>query len=92
MTSQQDNSLGELDFCAVQEQVQDVPSGKRSQHMQYSDVDRFDIGKYASKNGPAATVRKCSSKFTALNETAVRTFCKNDTEEVQKTEVVQYLF
>ena len=87
MASRQDTSMGDLDFRAVQERVQDVSSGKRSQYVKYSDVDRFNIGKYANENGPAATVRKFSSKFTALNESTVRTFRQKYREEVQKAEM-----
>ena len=87
MASRQDTSMGELDFRAVQKRVQDVCSGKRSQYVKYSDVNRFDIGKYANENGPAATVRKFSSKFTALNESTVRTFRKKYKEEVQRAEM-----
>ena len=84
MASRQDTSMGELDFRAVQKQVQDASSGKRNQYVKYSDVDRFDIGKYANENGPAAAVRKFSSRFTALNESTVRTFRKKYREEVKK--------
>ena len=84
MVSWQDTSLGELDFRAVQEQVQNVPSGK---YVKYSDVDRFNIVKYVNKNGHAATVRKFSIKFTALNESTIRVFYKKYREEVQKAEM-----
>ena len=36
--------------------------------MKWSEEDRYEIGKYASINGPAATVRKFRQRFPALNE------------------------
>ena len=38
------------------------------------DEDRYKIGKYASENGSAATVRKFKSDFSILNESAVLDF------------------
>ena len=68
--------FGKLYFRAVKEQAQYLPSAKNSQYVKHSDVDRFNIGKYANRNGPTIKVRKCSSKFTALNESIVRNFIK----------------
>ena len=43
--------------------------------MKWSEEDRYEIGKYASVNGPAATVRKFRQRFPNLNENTARTFC-----------------
>ena len=42
--------------------------------MKWNEEDRYEIGKYASINGPAATVRKLRQRFPALNESTARTF------------------
>ena len=42
--------------------------------MKWSEEDRYEIGKYASINGPAATVRKFRQRFPALKESTARTF------------------
>ena len=43
-------------------------------YKKYTDEDRYEIGKYASENGSAATVRKFKSDFSILNESAVLDF------------------
>ena len=55
--SQQDTLLEKLDFCEVGEKLQGVSPGKRSQYVKYFDTDRFNIGKYAHENEPAATAQ-----------------------------------
>ena len=42
--------------------------------MKWSEENRYEIGKYASINGPAATVRKFRQRFPALNESTSWTF------------------
>ena len=42
--------------------------------MKWSEEDCYEIGKYACKNGPAATVRKFRQRFPALNESTARIF------------------
>ena len=42
--------------------------------MKWSEEDRYEIGKYASINGPAAIVRKFRQRFPALNESKARIF------------------
>ena len=43
--------------------------------MKWSEKDRYEIGKYASVNGPAANVRRFRQGFPTLNENTARTFC-----------------
>lgn len=83
MARRQDTTLGELDFQAVQSEVNDACSSKRGQYTKFTDADRFDIGQYASENGPAATVRKFSKKFPTLNESTVRGLRKKYNEQVK---------
>ena len=87
MAVRQDTTLGELDFQAVQMEVNDASSTKRGLYIKFYDVDSFNIGKYSNENGPAATVRKFSQKFTTLNESTVRTFRKKYREQVKKAEM-----
>ena len=42
--------------------------------MKNEEEDRYEIGKYPSINGPAATVRKFRQRFPALNESRAQTF------------------
>ena len=42
--------------------------------MKWSEEDCYETDKYASINGPAATVRKLRQCFPALNESTARTF------------------
>ena len=42
--------------------------------MKWSEEDRYAIGKYASINISAATVRRFGQRFPALNESTVRSF------------------
>ena len=70
-------------FQAVQSEVKDASSSKRGQYTKFTDDDRFDIGQYASENGPATTVRKFSKKFPTLNESTVRGLRKKYNEQVK---------
>ena len=71
----------ELDFQAIQAEVNDACSSKRGQYTKFTDADRSDIGQYASENGPAATVRKFSKKFSTLNESIVRGLRRSTTNK-----------
>ena len=51
-----------------------VSTSKRSKYMKWSEENHYEIGKYASINGPAATVRKFRQRFPALNESTSWTF------------------
>ena len=44
--------------------------------------ERFKIGKYASKNGPIAAVRKFEKQFPNMNESTARTFKKKYESEL----------
>ena len=47
------------------------------------DVERYEIGKYASIYGPANAVRKFETKAKPLNESTVRRFAKLYQEEIE---------
>ena len=52
-------------------------------YKKYTDEDRYEIGKYASENGSAATVRKFKSDFPKLNESTVRDFKRKYEERLK---------
>ena len=75
MAVRSDTTLGELDFQAVQMEVNDVSSTKRGIYI-LCFLMLID-----------STVRKFSQKFTTLNESTVRTFRKKYREQVKKAEM-----
>ena len=58
-------------------------SNVRGNYKKYTDEDRYKIGKYASENGSAATVRKFKSDFPKLNESTVRDFKRKYEEKLK---------
>lgn len=72
--SRKDTGLGVVDFGVIHTSYEEASTSKRSKYMKWSEKDRYEIGKYASLNGPAATVRKFKQRFPALNESTTRTF------------------
>ena len=53
-----DTNLGREYFNHISKLVTVARNKERDPHKKYADKDRYNIGKYASKNGPIATVRK----------------------------------
>ena len=49
---------------------------KRKPYVKHSPEERYKIRKYASENGPIATVRKFQQRFPNMNESTARTFRK----------------
>ena len=47
---------------------------------------RYKIGRYASENGPIATVKKFQQKFPNMNESTARTFRKRYESDVADAE------
>ena len=43
-------------------------------YIQWSEENRYEIGKYASTNGLAAAVKKFKQRFPTLNEITIQTF------------------
>ena len=67
-------------------------TNRKKEYKQYSDKDRFVIGKYASENGPAAAVRKFKKDFVNINESTVRGFRKRRLHKPRKIKGEQQLF
>jgi len=73
--NRKDTGLGEVDFGVIHAGYEEGAStSKRSKYIKWSEEDRYEIGKYASMNGPAAAVRKFKQHFPTLNESTARTF------------------
>ena len=65
-----ETSLGYIDHIAIEKEL-DGSLKKQETYVKYTPEDRYKIGKYGSKNGPAAAVRKFKSRFPKLNESTV---------------------
>ena len=63
--------MGSVDEHTITTTV-DQASTSRGKYKIYSDEERYKIGKYTSKHGPAAAVSKFKSKFPKLNESTCR--------------------
>ena len=75
--TRQDTGLRAVDFGVLHSGYNDETStSKRSKYIRWSEKDRYNIGKYASVNGPAAAVRKFKQQFPSINESTARTFRK----------------
>ena len=83
---QKESGLGILNYVAVTETASNSSevSNRKSTYQNWSERERFKIGKYAAQNGHAATVRKFSRNEKPLNESSVRRFCKLYKEELSK--------
>ena len=75
--------IGEIDAAAITTEVESIGSKRNSAHTEWSDKDRYLIGKYTSENAVAATVRKFERKFPNLNESTV-IFPKKSQSRVDK--------
>ena len=56
--SQDETSLGVLDYNAVRTSLQKDTLKKKRKNSWFSDEERYQIGKYASLYGPTAAVKK----------------------------------
>lgn len=79
----EDTALGKVDFQKVTQSVEKVISNnKRGRYNKFTDKERYQIGKYASENGPARAVRHFEKKFPTLNESTVRDMKRKYEDEV----------
>ena len=79
-----DTHLGKDDFNHVSELVAIAQNKERGPYKKYTDKARFNIGKYASENGPIAAVRKFRPNFPNLNESTARSMRKKYEEELNQ--------
>ena len=69
------SGFGEIDHEIIEREISNS-SSKRQPYVKYSPEEHYKIGKYASENGPIATVRKFQQRFPNMNESTARTFRK----------------
>ena len=84
---QKESGLGIVDCIAVTEAVEASSQVKtrKQTYTNWTNKERFVIGKYAAENGQTAAARKFSSKNKPLNESTTRRFCKRYKEELQRS-------
>ena len=82
---QQPSDLGTLNHDAVVESMANVENTRRrGSYTEFTDVDRFQIGRYAGENGNQKALIYFRNKFSGLKEGTVRTFKKQHPEELKK--------
>ena len=75
--------MGQVYFDQIEENIQsNSKTNKRGRYKQYSDKDKFIIGRYASENGPAAAVKKFKKDFGNINKSTMCGFCKRFEKEI----------
>ena len=81
------SGLGTLDFNAVTEAVDATSKEKvrKKPYANWTNKERFVIGKYSAENGNSAAARKFSSKKKPLNESTARRFCIRYKEELKRS-------
>ena len=70
-----------IDYRAVAEVRKSTKTNKRKHSHQWTEKERYSIGKYAAESGYAAAVRK--NKEKSLSESTARRFVKLYKEEVK---------
>ena len=65
--------MGGVDFDVIDTAVEQPGNTK---YIKWTDTDRYDVGKYSSEHGTAASVRRFKRKFPKLNESTARYFKK----------------
>ena len=74
--SNADCNLGQIDFEAVQKEVETTIQSKkkRETYVVYTPKERSEIGKYAVENGTSKAACRYKSRFPSLKENTVRRF------------------
>ena len=67
-----DTNPGREDFNHISKLVTIVKNKEKGPYKKYTGKDRYNIGKYASENGPVAAEQKFRLKCCNLNESTVR--------------------
>ena len=78
-----ESGLGELDNIAATKAAESAKKNVWESYVKYTAEERCNIGKYASKMGTAAAVRKFRKERSDLNESTVRTFTKKYKDELK---------
>jgi len=79
-----ETGLGQLDYESSREAASRAKGKQpRGKYTVYSDSQRFAIGKYASENTTASTLRRFNNEFPDLSESTVRTMRKKYEDELK---------
>ena len=78
------SGFGEIDREIIEREISNSLS-KRQPYVKYSPEEHYKIGKYASENGPIATVRKFQQRFPNMNESTARTSRKRYESDLTDT-------
>ena len=78
------SDLGAVDSASITEEISSTTSKRKSKYEKWNPKNRYLIGKYASKNGNAAAIRKFKPDYPNLTESTVRTFKTKYQEEITK--------
>ena len=76
--------MGHIDHVAIEKEL-DGSLKKQESYVKYTPEDRYKIGKYGSKNGPAAAVHKFKSQFPKLNENTVQSLRQKYQSELTRS-------
>ena len=77
-------NFGRENFNHVTKLVTIAKKKEKGPYKKYTAKDRYNIGKYASDNGPIPAVQKFRLKFSNLNESAARSMRKKYEEELNQ--------
>ena len=69
------SGFGEIDYEIIGRETNNS-SSKRQPYVKYWPEEPYKVGKYASENGPIATLRKFQQRFPNMKESTARTFRK----------------
>ena len=82
---QQSSGFGTLYYEAVVESMANVENTRSwGSYTKFTDVDRFQLGRYAGENGNKKALIYLKNKFLGLKESTVRTFKKQHQKELKK--------
>ena len=68
----------------MKDEIAQKKSKRKTSYQNYSEEDRFKIGKYASENGATAANKKFKNSYPDMKESTVRGFKSNYDEERKK--------
>ena len=79
-----ETSLGNIEHVAIEKEL-DGSLKKQESYVKYMPEDRYKIGKYGSKKGPAAVVHKFKSQFPKQKESTVRSLQQKYQSELKRS-------
>ena len=76
-----------LDYKATIQNISTVVPRKRGSYQKYSDTNELQIGKCSNENGNSKVLIYFKDKFPGLKESIVRTFKRQDQEQLKCAKV-----